>query len=352
LARRIAAQHGTAGPLDGAADGDLLEGLREAYNAGRRPDLLDLDQVAAHVRALGVPAVVVNTSGGQTTLYAGTLDGNADADDPTRYPVSLGPGGDDHTGLTYEMSYGPTDDEDDGPDVPDGAMPADVAAGIVDWVHLARANADPAAPPGTAQCPGSSPAECPNPSPPAVKRWRLNSKGDLLVNNNNDDDRGGTGDQPPTDLAHLLPDNLKIGSVGVFAGDWAWTGEPPRIPVGFVGTLTDYWNGAAVWRCTREVAEAVVADQQRLRDTERTRLIEQGLTGDTLDRTVDENVPPLWFDGDDLVLDETALHGEQTVDRQSPGPDGWYCPMGFNWTWQAIDPADCDHIAGTLPDRR
>lgn len=169
------------------------------------------------------------------------------------------------------------------------------------------------------------------------------------MNNNNDDDRRSTGDQPPTDLAHLLPDNLRIGSVGVFAGDWAWTGEPPRIPVGFVGTLIDFWNGWAVWRCTREVAEAVVADQQRLRDDERRRLIEQGLTGDALDQAVDENVPPLWFDGDDLVLDETALYGEQAVDRQSPGPDGRFCPMGFNWTWQSVAPADCVRIVGTLP---
>lgn len=157
--------------------------------------------------------------------------------------------------------------------------------------------------------------------------------------------------RPPADLSHLHPDTVRIGSIAVFAGDWAWTGQPPRIPVGFVGTLIDYWNGWAVWRCTREVAEAVVADQQRLRDAERARLAELGTTDTDLDHAVDECAPPLWFDGDDLVLDETVLYGEPSVDRQSPGPDGRYCPMGFHWTWTVVDPADCDRIAGVLPAR-
>jgi hypothetical protein len=44
------------------------------------------------------------------------------------------------------------------------------------------------------------------------------------------------------DLDHLHPDRVRIGSVGVFAGDWAWACAPDgamRIPVGFVGTLID-----------------------------------------------------------------------------------------------------------------
>jgi hypothetical protein len=44
------------------------------------------------------------------------------------------------------------------------------------------------------------------------------------------------------DLDHLHPDQVRIGSVGVFSGDWAWTPADDgtmRIPVGFVGTLID-----------------------------------------------------------------------------------------------------------------
>jgi hypothetical protein len=44
------------------------------------------------------------------------------------------------------------------------------------------------------------------------------------------------------DLEHLHPDQVRIGSIGVFSGDWAWTTAPDgamRTPVGFVGTLID-----------------------------------------------------------------------------------------------------------------
>jgi hypothetical protein len=44
------------------------------------------------------------------------------------------------------------------------------------------------------------------------------------------------------DLSHLRPDRVRIGSVGVFAGDWSWTvadDGTDRIPVGFIGTLID-----------------------------------------------------------------------------------------------------------------
>src|SRR6266542_4210709 len=70
------------------------------------------------------------------------------------------------------------------------------------------------------------------------------------------------------ELAHLHPDNLRLGGTGVFAGDWAWTDGPDgssRIAVGFVGVLIDTWNGWAVFRCSREVAEAIGADQPGLR---------------------------------------------------------------------------------------
>src|SRR5205814_7408861 len=83
------------------------------------------------------------------------------------------------------------------------------------------------------------------------------------------------------DLGHLHPDHLRLGGTGVFAGDWAWnqsTDGAWRIPVGFVGTLIDTWNGWAVFACTREVAEAIVADQQRLRDAERARLAAEAST--------------------------------------------------------------------------
>jgi hypothetical protein len=67
-----------------------------------------------------------------------------------------------------------------------------------------------------------------------------------------------SGDTP--DLTHVHPDHLRLGGTGIFAGDWARYdagGGRWRIPVGFVGTLVDRWNGWAVFRCGREVAAAI-----------------------------------------------------------------------------------------------
>ena len=63
------------------------------------------------------------------------------------------------------------------------------------------------------------------------------------MSNTNDGHHQQPVEQPSPDLSYLHPDNLTIGSIGVFAGDWAWTGAPARIPLGFVGVLIDrfFW---------------------------------------------------------------------------------------------------------------
>jgi hypothetical protein len=150
------------------------------------------------------------------------------------------------------------------------------------------------------------------------------------------------------DMSHLHPDRLRIGGVGVFAGDWAWVEGPngPRIPVGFVGSFIDTWNGSAVFACTREVAEAIVAEQERLRGQERDHLAALGLTSEELDTQVDD-IPPMYFDGDEIVVDERRNYGEDGVSRIGPGDDGRYVVSG--WSWTAVDPTACDRIAGTMP---
>lgn len=152
------------------------------------------------------------------------------------------------------------------------------------------------------------------------------------------------------DLSHLQPDRLRIGGVGVFAGDWAWVEGPngPRIPVGFVGTFIDTWNGGAVFACTRAVAETIVAEQERLRSQERDRLAALGLTGEDLDTQVDD-ITPMYFDGEEIVVDERRNHGEGGVSRIGPRDDGRYVVNGWSWTWTAVDPTACDRIAGTIP---
>ncbi len=157
------------------------------------------------------------------------------------------------------------------------------------------------------------------------------------------------------ELSYLHPDNLRLGSVGVFAGDWAWTDGPDggsRMSVGFVGVLIDTWNGWAVFRCTREVAEAIVADQQQHRLQYRESLRGEGASEPDLDRMVDEAYTSLAFDGDTVVADQRVMYGDpEAIERITPDADGRYVVMGWNWCWEAIDPADCDRIVGQLPPR-
>ena len=160
----------------------------------------------------------------------------------------------------------------------------------------------------------------------------------------------GISDSYP-DPDYLRPDRLRIGDIGVFAGSWAWVEGPngPRIPVGFVGTLIGTWNGWAVFTCTREVAEAIVADQNRCRADLRADLEAQGVTGTELTENVDERITPMHVDGDEIVTDERLTYGEEGLHRDGPDDSGMYVINGWRWTWSAVSPSDCDHIAGHLP---
>ncbi|MFJ6167241.1 DUF4314 domain-containing protein [Micromonospora orduensis] len=156
------------------------------------------------------------------------------------------------------------------------------------------------------------------------------------------------------DVSHLHPDRVHLGDVGVFSGEWAMTAGPDgddRFEIGFVGTLIDHWNGWAVFSCTRPVAEAIVADQHRLRDQHRHSLREQGVPEDDLDRRVDADLADLSFDGDVLVVDQRALSDDpEAIERVAPDGDGRYVVMGRSWCWEAVDPYACDRIVGDLPD--
>ncbi|MDG4760367.1 DUF4314 domain-containing protein [Micromonospora sp. WMMD710] len=156
------------------------------------------------------------------------------------------------------------------------------------------------------------------------------------------------------DLRHVYPEHVRLGGVGVFAGDWAWTPNAAgdmRIGVGFVGTLIDTWNGWAVFRCAREVAEAIVADQQAHRDQFRQQLAAAGVPEADLDARVDESMGRMAFDGDVIVADDTRVQDDpDAIDRIHPTDDGQYVVMGWNWTWIAVHPYDCDRIVGAIPD--
>jgi len=147
-------------------------------------------------------------------------------------------------------------------------------------------------------------------------------------------------DHDNDNLDHLHPDRIRIGSIGVFAGDWAWAPNADgamRIPVGFVGTLIDTWNGWAVFTCTRQVAEAIVADQQQQRDQYRRALADQGVPGHELETRVNESMGCLAFDGDVIVADQRAVYDDpQAYERIEPDTEGRYVVMGWNWCWEPV----------------
>jgi hypothetical protein len=127
------------------------------------------------------------------------------------------------------------------------------------------------------------------------------------------------------------------------------TGDDPEgFPVGYCGRLEDWWNGWAVWSTTRDVVEAMVTEQHRLRRIATGQLAAEGYAADELTTRVDAALPPMYFDGTDLVVDEYANVDDDPLVRISPGHDGRYIPMGWHWTWVAVDPARCDRIAGHL----
>jgi len=155
------------------------------------------------------------------------------------------------------------------------------------------------------------------------------------------------------DLSYLDPDRIRVGSTGVFAGDWAWEYDNDGnafVPVGFVGTLVDTWNGWAVYTCSREVAAEIVAEQNRARDNARASRVAAGVPADQVDDLIDAELVRLAFDGDDIVVDERRLTGDPEAQwRISPNLEGLYDVMGRTWSWIPVAPGDCRRIAGVLP---
>jgi hypothetical protein len=155
-----------------------------------------------------------------------------------------------------------------------------------------------------------------------------------------------------TDLTHLHPDRVDIGAVGVFSGDWALTphDDGDRYTTGFVGTLLRRWNGWAVFACTRDVAEAIVADHEQQRGRLRDVLRDGGVADADLEQRVDAEAARLFFDGDVLVCDLRILEGDpQAIDRTMSDSDGRYVVMGGIWCWEPVDPYQCDHVVGDIP---
>ena len=142
---------------------------------------------------------------------------------------------------------------------------------------------------------------------------------------------------------------MRRGDVGIFALNWTSyeMAGARRIPVGFVGVLVDTWEGWSVFGCVRDVAEAVIAEHRRDLARERARLRALGYAGSDLDARLAGSTIGMWFDGDDIVVDERGLLADpDAISRVSPDEYGRYVIRGYVWPWICVDAAICDRIVG------
>ncbi|MEV7267860.1 hypothetical protein AB0N38_30285 [Micromonospora aurantiaca] len=158
-------------------------------------------------------------------------------------------------------------------------------------------------------------------------------------------------ERPEASVPLDLDTDLQPGESGYFSGEWL---EYPydggrRFESGYAGTLVRRWNGWAVWSCTREVAEAIVTDQEMSRRHNRVLLAANGLAGEKLERYLDQDVVPMRWDGDVIVVDRRALDEEEL--RIEPDERGRYVVMGGNWMWEEVpvDAADTVHGVAERP---
>ncbi len=124
----------------------LVDDLRDAFNAGRRPHLIDLDALVAHLARHGRPALVEHSGGNTATVYTGSRYTDRLGD--TRRSVTAGPGWFDAPGRrrpladTNEFTIGPGDEDSWSVRVPEHTTTAQVCALIIatiDEVEARRA---------------------------------------------------------------------------------------------------------------------------------------------------------------------------------------------------------------------
>lgn len=160
-------------------------------------------------------------------------------------------------------------------------------------------------------------------------------------------------DRPEAGVPLDLDPHLQPGESGYFSGEWL---EYPydggrRFESAYAGTLIRRWNGWAVWSCTRDVAAAVVTDQEMARRHNRVLLEQSGLTGDKLELYLNTDVPEMKWDGDAIVVDRRGFGEDEEYLRIEPDEHGRYVVMGAVWTWEEVpvDAADTVHGVAERP---
>jgi hypothetical protein len=151
------------------------------------------------------------------------------------------------------------------------------------------------------------------------------------------------------ELAGWEPEAISVGEAGVFACESLWSFSDQFPHIGYLGTLSGFWNAAAVFTCTRPVAEAIVADEQAKRAAVQAALQAAGAPDAAAGRQVNDAMPNLSFDADTIVIDERALTGDpDSVVRIAPDANSRY-EVGWSWGWHLVRPSSCHRVVGDLP---
>ncbi|MEU8333467.1 hypothetical protein [Micromonospora sp. NPDC048839] len=157
-------------------------------------------------------------------------------------------------------------------------------------------------------------------------------------------------DRPPPEAGVPLDldPTLRPGESGYFAGEWL---EYPhdggrRFESAYAGLLVERWNGWAVWSCTRDVAAAVVTDQEAARRHWRAAYKAHGMTEPRLSQALDADVPEMRWEGDVIVVDRQALDEPEL--RIEPDEQGRYVVMGGHWMWEEVPVDAADIVHGTV----
>ncbi|MGC5054954.1 hypothetical protein ACLQ2S_26315 [Micromonospora sp. DT48] len=132
--------------LPAQVDDLIVDDLRDAFNAGRLPHLIDLDVLVANLAQQGRPALVEHSGGNTATVRTGSRYTDRPGD--TRWSVSAGPGWFAAPGRrrpladTSEFTIGPHDEDSWSVLVPEHTTTAQVTALVIatiDEVEARRA---------------------------------------------------------------------------------------------------------------------------------------------------------------------------------------------------------------------
>lgn len=139
----------------------------------------------------------------------------------------------------------------------------------------------------------------------------------------------------------------------LYSGDWAEHGPRActchRYADGFTGRPADTWNGWAVFTVTRPIMTAIIDTHHHDMAALITDAVSNGQRLDQAWLTVQDDLPSLSWLGELVIVDSRRRqHDPHAVEVIAADPGGRY-RVGFGWSWDRVDSADCHTVHGLNP---